>query len=170
MLITNMSRSLACSLNELGPPTLASLQRVHLTAQLISIVRQHLPVVRLDFTVHDDVAPPLNGLLLFARFARRVHAVSLAAGRAPQHVPVDEDLLPTMSLADCEDWFVTSLTIDRRVQVVVEGLEARTAVAEEGSVWERFSNGVALVYIDRGLAMPGSCESDSETGEGGWIG
>ena len=110
ILVPTISKPRFSSVNQLGPLTLASLQRVYLTSQFETIIRENLnPRVKFD----EVIAPTLRGLLLYSRFARR-DAVLRASGKAPREPrhfqedwnPVahgDWDLLPTMYPGDFGD-------------------------------------------------------------------
>ena len=160
VLVNTISKPLTSTLNQLGAPTLASLQRVYLTSQLETIIRENLNTsfgngVQFD----EDIAPALRGLLLYSRFARR-DAVFRASGKTPREAPYyvtdwrpvtpgDWDLLPRMTWNDFRDWFQARTSIADGLQVVVEGLSARTEVEAAGSVWDRFRQTVMAAWISR---------------------
>ena len=86
----------------------------------------------------------LRGLLLYARFAHKVHARSRAAraaGGAPGQV-LDSELVPDLVEADYEDCFEAKVSIPTGHTLVVEGLSAWTEARAEGNMWQRFEHAV----------------------------
>ena len=155
VLVNTISKPLTSTLNQLGAPTLASLQRVYLTSQLETIIRENLNP-RFDNGADEEIAPALRGLLLYSRFAR-TDGWFRAGGGAPCFVtdwyrlaPGGREMFPTMTENDLQDWFEARLSITDGLLVVVKGLCAWTEVEAAGSLWERFGDIVLTAYWDFG--------------------
>ena len=97
-------------------------------------------------------------VLLYARFARAAHALSLVAAGAPREVsglpdychpavPADRELgLNWMFPSERSDWLEAILSIRRGLQVVVDGLGGCADSGVHGSVWWRFGYAVEQVH------------------------
>lgn len=160
MLVTTMAKPLTSERNQLGSPTLASLQRVYLRFQLLTIISDNLNTTReeladdfgTDINFKVDTNRALAGLMLFCSFSRRANAairVARATGEAPWEVP-DSKLLGKISRSQCEDYFVcATAVIQERHELVVKGLNVRAVGHMTGSLYQRFEKAIYACYCRR---------------------